>query len=159
MPTKSKSSTSDKVLPQKGSGVILPRIEGTRAAGGGVDVQLQSMVRTMIEASEKQQDAKLNALETVINSKIDARPTLHQLIYVVGGFVGAALIAGIGAFIAIVSYGSGQFSAGSQMTSATYEQASEAKKLSEDAKKSADENGRQFNAILELLRRLEPKNE
>jgi len=103
----------------------------------------------MIDDRTEYLKTKVDNIEASLNVKLDSRPTLHQLIYVVGGAVVTALVA----VVAIVQYGSAQFQNGAQVTSSTYDQAHAAKEAADETKKLSEENARQIGLILDLLKR------
>jgi hypothetical protein len=108
------------------------------------------MVRDMMTDQERRFDSKTIALEDKIDARLSSLPSLWQLISIVVGACAGVLTIGL----AIFSYAGSRFDSGVQITSSTFEQAHTARASSDEAKKLSEENAKQINSILEILKHL-----
>jgi hypothetical protein len=151
--------SKDPTPPDEAADAALSNIITPQTGVGGnsaIDPALYHWMNTMIEASEKRTDSKIDTLESRIDAKLGNLPTLGQLI----GSLAVTAIAIIGVAIGIIALGSARFDSGTQFAGGIVGQTLENKRLNDENAKQVleirrqqEENAKQFGLILELLRR------
>ncbi len=124
------------------------------AGSGGADAPISFLQATkLIETSEEKTLAKMQALESRIDvrlSRLDDIPTWSQQLVLALSIGVSTIVTLAGLLVAFLSFGGDRFDGGVQYTSATYQNAAEAKKAADSVERTASK-------IDLMLRRMEQK--